>query len=82
MNTLPIGFSTTSQPAGCVSTAKRMISETANMPIIIGIMPMPPISSVLPNVKRGKPAGLPRPDARDQQAEQQRDHALQRPVAT
>ena len=31
------------------------------MPIIIGIMPMPPISSTLPNVKRGKPAGLPRP---------------------
>ena len=31
------------------------------MPIIIGMMPMPPISSTLPNVKRGKPAGLPRP---------------------
>src|SRR5213594_2117254 len=38
-----------------------MISEIANMPIIIGIMPMPPISSTLPNVKRGKPAGLPSP---------------------
>ena len=31
------------------------------MPIIIGIIPMPPISSVLPNVKRGNPAGLPSP---------------------
>ena len=31
------------------------------MPIIIGIMPMPPVISVLPKVKRGKPAGLPRP---------------------
>src|SRR6476619_1814410 len=38
-----------------------MISDTANMPIIIGMRPMPPISSVLPNVKRGKPAGLPSP---------------------
>ena len=44
-----------------MSTAYRMISEIANMPIISGIMPMPPISSVLPNVKRGKPAGLPSP---------------------
>ena len=57
-----------------------MISETANMPIISGIRPMPPISSVLPNVKRGKPAGLSEADARDQQAEQQRHEALQRPV--
>ncbi len=31
------------------------------MPIIIGIIPMPPMSSVLPNVNRGNPAGLPRP---------------------
>ena len=38
-----------------------MISDTANMPIIIGMRPMPPINSMLPNVKRGKPAGLPRP---------------------
>ena len=31
------------------------------MPIIIGIKPMPPIISTLPNVKRGNPAGLPSP---------------------
>ena len=31
------------------------------MPIIMAIMPMPPDISVLPKVKRGKPAGLPRP---------------------
>ncbi len=60
LNTLPIGWSTI-RSGGFVSTAKRMISEIANMPIIIGIMPMPPISSTLPKVKRGKPAGLPSP---------------------
>ena len=38
-----------------------MISEIANMPIISGTSPMPPISSTLPNVKRGMPAGLLRP---------------------
>ena len=38
-----------------------MISEIANMPIIIGIMPMPPRSSTLPKVKRGNAAGLLRP---------------------
>ena len=31
------------------------------MPIIIGIMPIPPSISMLPNVKRGNAAGLPRP---------------------
>ena len=31
------------------------------MPIISGIRPMPPSISVLPKVKRGKAAGLPRP---------------------
>ena len=82
LNTLPIGWSTISQPAASMSTTKRMISDTANMPIIIGIRPMPPISSVLPNVKRGKPAGLSEADAGDQQAEEQRDDALQRPLAT
>ena len=60
LNTLPSGLSTIFS-GGLVSTAKRMISEIANMPIIIGIMPMPPSISMLPNVKRGKPAGLPRP---------------------
>ena len=40
-------------PARAVSTAKRRISEIANMPIIIGIRLMPPSSSVLPKVKRG-----------------------------
>ena len=35
-----------------------MISEIANMPIIIGIIPMPPRSSTLPKVKRGIAAGL------------------------
>ena len=48
-------------PAALVSTTKRITSEMANMPIIIGIMPMPPVISALPKVKRGKPAGLPRP---------------------
>ncbi len=60
LKTLPSGLSTILS-GGSVSTAKRMISEIANMPIIIGIMPMPPSISMLPNVKRGKPAGLPRP---------------------
>ena len=51
------------------------------MPIIIGIMPMPPISSVLPKVKRGKPAGLPSPTQAIEQPEQQRHDALERPLA-
>jgi len=38
-----------------------MISEIANIPVISGISPMPPIISTLPNVKRGNPAGLPSP---------------------
>ena len=38
-----------------------MISDTANMPIMIGISVSPPASSALPKVKRGKPAGLSRP---------------------
>ena len=59
-STLPT-FSTTNSAGGLVSTTKRMISEMANMPIIMAIMPMPPVNSALPNVKRGKPAGLPRP---------------------
>ena len=58
--TLPI-FSTTNSAGGLVSTTKRMISEIANMPIIMAIMPIPPVISALPKVKRGKPAGLPRP---------------------
>jgi hypothetical protein len=58
--TLPIGWSTM-RSGGLVSTAKRMISEIANMPIIIGMSPIPPISSTLPKVKRGNPAGLPSP---------------------
>ena len=33
----------------------RRISETANIPIIAGINPTPPRSSVDPKVKRGKP---------------------------
>src|SRR5438034_10462018 len=35
-----------------------MISEIANMPIIIGIMPIPPSSAMLPNVNLGNAAGL------------------------
>ena len=31
------------------------------MPIISGIMPIPPSISILPNVNRGNPAGLPSP---------------------
>ena len=50
------------------------------MPIIIGIRPMPPSSSALPKVKRGKRRRVVEADAGDQQAEQQRDQALQRPV--
>ena len=41
----------------------RMISDTANMPIMIGISVRPPASSALPKVKRGNPAGLSRPTA-------------------
>ena len=78
--TLPT-FSTTSSAGGLVSTTKRIISEMANMPIIIAIMPMPPIISALPKVKRGKPAGLPRPTQATSRPEQQRHHALERPVA-
>ena len=48
------------------------------MPIISGIMPMPPISSMLPNVKRGNPAGLPRPTHAISKPEKQRDEALER----
>ncbi len=40
-----------------------MISDTANMPIMIGISVKPPASSALPKVKRGNPAGLSRPIA-------------------
>ena len=52
LKTLWIGWSTIAA-FGEVSTAKRMISETANMPIIMGIMLIPPVRSVTPNVKRG-----------------------------
>ncbi len=41
---------------------------------------MPPISSVLPNVKRGCPAGLPSPTHATSRAEEQRDQSLQRTV--
>ena len=60
LKTLPIGRSMILS-GGLVSTAKRMISEIANMPIIIGIIPIPPSISVLPKVNRGNAAGLPRP---------------------
>ena len=39
----------------------RRISETANMPIMIGISVRPPVSSAMPKVKRGNPAGLSSP---------------------
>src|SRR5687767_6889176 len=39
----------------------RKISETANMPIMMGMSVRPPASSALPNVKRGNPAGLSSP---------------------
>ncbi len=55
--TLPTALPCSSRCA-LVSTAKRMISEIANIPIIIGISPTPPSSSVFPNVKRGIAAGL------------------------
>ena len=42
-------------------TAKRSTSEIANMPIISGISEMPPVSSALPKVQRGAPAGFSRP---------------------
>ena len=50
------------------------------MPIIIAIIPMPPIISVLPKVKRGKPAGLPRPTHATSRPSSKRDHALERLV--
>src|SRR5512133_2587025 len=58
--TLPT-FSTTSSAGGLVSTMNRITSEIANIPIIIEIMPMPPVISALPKVKRGNPAGAPSP---------------------
>ncbi len=75
--TLPIFACAISQGLSMAATLRR-ISDTANMPIMIGISVRPPASSALPKVKRGKPAGLSRPTDGDQQAEQQRHDALQR----
>ncbi len=44
-----------------VAATERSTSETAKRPIIAGMKLTPPISSVLPKVKRGWPAGLSRP---------------------
>ena len=41
---------------GLGRTAPRTISLTANMPIMTGMKPTPPMSSVEPKVKRGSPA--------------------------
>jgi hypothetical protein len=60
LKTLPMR-STAILSGGSRCTMKRRISDTANMPTIIGIRLMPPVNSVLPKVKRGKPAGLSRP---------------------
>jgi hypothetical protein len=46
-----------------IDEALRRISETANMPIIIGMSVRPPASSALPKVKRGNAAGLSSPTA-------------------
>jgi len=59
-NTLPI-FACASSQGSSMRATLRMTSETANMPIMIGIRVSPPASSALPNVKRGNPAGLSRP---------------------
>jgi len=58
--TLPKGRSTASTGRSRL-VAKRSTSDTANMPIISGISGMPPISSALPKVQRGAPAGFSSP---------------------
>ena len=60
--TLPTSIFAISQGSS-MEVALRRISETANMPIIIGISVRPPASSALPKVKRGYAAGLSRPTA-------------------
>ena len=60
VKTLPILVCAISQGWSMVATL-RMISEIANMPIMIGISVRPPASSALPKVKRGNAAGLSRP---------------------
>src|SRR2546429_50764 len=60
LNTLPMRVWAISQGWSMVATL-RMISDTANMPIMIGISVRPPASSALPKVKRGNPAGLSSP---------------------
>src|SRR2546430_6783335 len=60
LNTLPMRVWAISQGCSMVATL-RMISDTANMPIMIGISVSPPASSALPKVKRGNPAGLSSP---------------------
>src|SRR5437667_343789 len=60
LNPLPMRVWAISQGWSMVATL-RMISDTANMPIMIGISVRPPASSALPKVKRGNPAGLSSP---------------------
>src|SRR5262245_55022665 len=62
LNTFPILACAISH-GWSIAATERMISDTANMPIMIGISVRPPASSALPNVNRGKPAGLSRPTA-------------------
>ena len=61
-STLPIFACAISHGSAMRETLRR-ISETANMPIMIGISVKPPASSALPKVKRGNPAGLSKPTA-------------------
>ena len=58
--TLPIFACAISHGSSRRETLRR-ISDTANMPIMIGISVSPPASSALPKVKRGNPAGLSSP---------------------
>ena len=77
VKTLP-SLSFRMRPGGFRSTMKRRISDTANMPTIIGISSTPESRSVTPKVKRGCAGRVLQADAGDEQAEQQRDQRLQR----
>jgi hypothetical protein len=78
VKTLPTARSTPVPPGVDHVTAKRSISEMANMPIISGISPMPPISSALPKVKRGCPAGFSSPTQATSRPSSSDTDALQR----
>ncbi len=66
--------------AGRCRTAKRRISDTANMPIISGISADAAHQLGAAEGEAREARRIVEPDARDQQAEQQRHDALQRPL--